>query len=182
MKTKGGGKRKGGLFERECCRTLSLWITNGKRHDCFWRSAMSGGRATLLGLAVRQAGDIAAVSTEGLPFTDRWFVECKHVRNLMLDRFCIEHSGTLWKFWEVACREAERHVKKPMLIARQNGWPALVLVRKADLPESINLKVLVCRVNDTVIIPLSLLIKTRSKLWIKKSTYGWIQSRSAERS
>src|SRR5215216_6431446 len=38
---------KGPQWEREVCRALSLWVTNGERVDVFWRSAMSGGRATV---------------------------------------------------------------------------------------------------------------------------------------
>ena len=36
---------KGSEFEREMCKCLSLWWTDSKRDDVFWRSAQSGGRA-----------------------------------------------------------------------------------------------------------------------------------------
>jgi hypothetical protein len=80
---KGGGKGKGSSFERKVCVLLSLWVTNGKKKDAFWRSSMSGGRATIhvkRGDKNRQAGDIAAVAPEGHQFTDVFFAECKHVR------------------------------------------------------------------------------------------------------
>lgn len=37
---------KGGQYERDICRTLSLWMTNGRDDDQLWRSSQSGGRAT----------------------------------------------------------------------------------------------------------------------------------------
>lgn len=127
---RGGGKQKGAAFEREVCRVLSLWITSGERQDCFWRSAMSGGRATIAhGRDVRQCGDIAAVAQEGYEFANAWFVECKHVRSLDLDSFIIKGVGLLRKFWDKARKEAKRHRKDPMIIARQNRWPDIVVTR-----------------------------------------------------
>src|SRR3954464_4941724 len=126
----GGGKSKGSSFERWVCKELSLWITDGKRTDCFWRSAMSGGRATVAhkkGVDVRQAGDICAVAPEGAEFCDRWFIECKHVKDLNLDSFLIKKTGMLASFWKKCCQQAERHKRAPMLIARQNGWPTLLI-------------------------------------------------------
>lgn len=127
---RGGGKKKGASFEREVCKALSLWITRGKRHDCFWRSAMSGGRATIAkGREVRQCGDITAVAPEGYQFARRWFVECKHVSHLALDSYIVKGTGPLRKFWAKALKEARRHDRDPMLIARQNGWPDIVITR-----------------------------------------------------
>ncbi len=37
---------KGSNFEREICKLLSLWWTNDKRDDIFWRTSGSGARAT----------------------------------------------------------------------------------------------------------------------------------------
>lgn len=37
---------KGGDYEREICKRLSLWLTNGRDDDQLWRSSQSGGRAT----------------------------------------------------------------------------------------------------------------------------------------
>ena len=44
---KGGGKEKGSSFERLVCKRMSMWLSKGERDDLFWRSAMSGGRATV---------------------------------------------------------------------------------------------------------------------------------------
>jgi len=149
MKKRGGGKAKGAAFERDICRRLSLWYTNGKQDDVFWRSAISGGRATTSGRTTyfyhskgkrprigrreakelpHVAGDVCAVHPEGFKFVDEWFVECKHVRDLQLHRFLIA-QGKLWVFWIQACTQAEQHHKLPMLIARQSGgFPELLLL------------------------------------------------------
>lgn len=128
----GGGKAKGAQFERVVCARFSLWVTGGADKDVFWRSSMSGGRATIhvrKGERNRQAGDITAVRPEGHLLTDNYFVECKHVRDLMIDRFFLEQSGVLWKFWQHACKQARDHERMPLVIAKQNGYPVLVVSR-----------------------------------------------------
>lgn len=128
----GGGKQKGASFERVVCKKLSLWVTRGAKEDCFWRSAMSGGRATVArqrGVDVRQAGDICAVAPEGHVLTDRWFVEVKHYKRLDLAKFLIG-LGILASFWRIASEQAALHGRVPMVIARQNLFPTLILVRR----------------------------------------------------
>ncbi len=136
----GRGKVKGGAYERYICKLLSLWVTNGKREDCFWRSAMSGGRATVQNrkgkrINVRQAGDVTSVSPEGHALTDNYYIECKHVKKLALDQFIVKNTGALAKFWKIACREAKHHGKEPIIIARQNGWTDLIIFRRRPLAE-----------------------------------------------
>jgi hypothetical protein len=63
---------KGGQFERDICRKLSLWWTEGKRDDVFWRSASSGAMATSRmrtkgKTTYGQHGDIQAVDPIGAP-------------------------------------------------------------------------------------------------------------------
>lgn len=129
----GGGKKKGAQFERVICKRLSLWITDGKREDVFWRSAMSGGRATVSKGAVRQCGDVCANSAEGYDFSSKWFIECKHVKKLDLESFLFKRIGRLAKFWTKACKEAEKYGRDPMIICQQNGWPVLVVTHPNHL-------------------------------------------------
>ena len=126
-------KAKGSGFERRVCKALSLWVTAGQREDCFWRSAMSGGRATVAKGKVRQAGDICAVAPEGHVLSDDYFIECKNYRNLGISQFLVSDKGPLVKFWKVACREAKKYGRRPMLIAKQNGLPVLVIVKTGHL-------------------------------------------------
>lgn len=123
------GKAKGAQFERHVCALLSRWITNGKRDDCFWRSAMSGGRATVQtrkGKANRQAGDITAVSREGHKLTDKFYIECKSYRSLDIGQFLFE-TGKLAAFWRKTVEEAKKHHRNAILIAKENRGKILLI-------------------------------------------------------
>jgi hypothetical protein len=76
-----GGMKKGGPFEREVCRLLSEWWTEGRSDDCFWRSSGSGARATVRGKKGKKttghSGDITCASAEGQPLTDLIHFELK---------------------------------------------------------------------------------------------------------
>lgn len=136
LKAKGGaGKRKGSAFERDVCVKLSLWVSGGKKTDLFWRSAMSGGRATVArktGKMVRQAGDICATTPEGHSFTSVWFVECKSYKQIDLAQFLVLRKGVLAGWWKKCRFEARQYGREPMLIVKQNGWPALVVTKYDD--------------------------------------------------
>lgn len=123
---KGGGKQKGASFEREICKSLSLWVTAGERGDVFWRSAMSGGRATMFS-DVRQCGDVCAVASEGAPLTDRYFIECKAYRDLQIERWLVTGRGKLADFWQETKDQARIHSREPLLIFRQNGLPTMFM-------------------------------------------------------
>lgn len=80
-KSSGGGKRKGGTYEREICRTLSLWWSDGEHDDLFWRSAASGGRATVRSKTGKRttghSGDICSTDSSSEPLTRAITIECK---------------------------------------------------------------------------------------------------------
>lgn len=124
------GKTKGNSFERDICKSLSKWVTEGKRTDVFWRSAISGGRSTIAAkkgeLLHRQAGDICAISPEGHALTDRFYFELKHYRSLELHRALLG-AGTLINFWLDTSKKASLYERSPILIARQNHFPILLL-------------------------------------------------------
>lgn len=123
------GKQKGGEWERQVCKLLSLWVSAGEHKDLFWRSAMSGGRATVARGAVRQAGDICAVAPEGHSLTDRYYIECKIYKDLNLARFFIEQKGQLAAFWHETIKQAAIYNRSPMLVAKQNLYPAIVVTK-----------------------------------------------------
>jgi hypothetical protein len=59
---------KGSGFERQLCKMLSTWISEGKTDDVFWRTAGSGGRATVRAKKNKESarsmhGDILANAT-----------------------------------------------------------------------------------------------------------------------
>lgn len=126
----GGGKRKGASFERDTCKKLSLWVSGRKREDLFWRSAMSGGRATVAhkrGVKLNyQSGDICAVHPEGHVLTDFVYFECKHLKKFTLDSL-VCGGGALNKIWRETAKQAKQYGKIPVLIAQQNRWPTLFI-------------------------------------------------------
>ena len=133
----GGGKAKGAEFERQVCKRLSMWISRGKRDDLFWRSAMSGGRATI-GKAAgadrgAQVGDISAISDGGkytdvaARFISFFVVECKSVKNYQLDLFLFEGRGVIQNAID-QCALASR-VKSPLIILKQNRGREIVVFR-----------------------------------------------------
>jgi hypothetical protein len=132
----GGGKGKGSAFEREVCKALSLWVSAGRKEDLFWRSAMSGGRATVAqrrGALVRQAGDICAVEQAGHSLTSAWYIECKFYKSIKFGEWLIRDTGPIKGWWEEARRNARKYGRDPMLIVKQNGWPTLVIARANHL-------------------------------------------------
>lgn len=133
----GGGKQKGAQFERDVCVALSRWVSAGASDSCFWRSAMSGGRATVRFAKGKSAdghgGDITATDPRAHLLMDHFTIECKFVKELQLQSFVVTDKGNLKAFWAQAWSDAVRVNKEPMLIAKQNQWPPMLLVRSAAL-------------------------------------------------
>lgn len=145
-KTKGGyGKRKGSAFERLVCKQLSQWVSHGKQDDLFWRSAMSGGRATFAASQgkklINHAGDIVATSPLGNLLLDEFMVECKFYNTLRFDLFFLQSQGILQRFWRRAVKDGRKFGKQPMLIVKQNNFGAYMLVPRgcfADLVQDVS--------------------------------------------
>lgn len=120
---RGGGKSKGASYEREVCKQLSLWISRGLHEDIFWRSAMSGGRATVGFKSGKnhssQVGDISLVSPLGSKLISAFAIEVKHYADLNFTGL-LTGKGNLLKFWTEINEQASRYGKLPMMFARQN--------------------------------------------------------------
>lgn len=130
----GGANGKGASFERKICVALSLWITHGERSDCFWRSSQSGGRATMAfarGVRLdRQAGDLCAIAPEGHALTDVYFFEMKHRASIKLESFLLHNRGPLAEWWKTACAEAKKYNREPVLIAKGNRTPIIIVTKR----------------------------------------------------
>jgi hypothetical protein len=129
-------KQKGASFEREICVKLSKWVTNGEREDVFWRSAMSGGRATV-GYKqgkhhTTQVGDISCIHPSGHRFNEYFAIECKFYAYLDYQGI-ITGKGKLLAFWAEITKQAERYGKHPMLFARQNRFPTTICLAHSGL-------------------------------------------------
>jgi len=72
---------KGSQGERDTCHELSLWWTNGKRSDIFWRTSGSGARATVRAKSAKKTaysyGDITFIDPIGKPLIDLFLIENK---------------------------------------------------------------------------------------------------------
>lgn len=131
-------QQKGAAFEREICVKLSEWVTNGEKKDVFWRTAMSGGRATVFkkkGSLFRQSGDICSVALEGHELTDQYFFELKHYKSLDFPAFFVKGKGALGQFWQKAQDEAWSYRLKPVLIVKENRMPILWISKHAHMPK-----------------------------------------------
>lgn len=126
-------KRKGAAWEREICIALSNWVSGGERGDLFWRSSMSGGRATIqhqrrkavagrvfLNEDHAGAGDVSAVHPDGHPLTHRFVIECRFYKELHLEQLIYSERGRLLRWWMDLIKVAEQHGRHPMLIAKEN--------------------------------------------------------------
>ena len=74
-------KAKGSAFERQISAQLSLWWSDGKRDDIFWRSSSSGARATSRAqknkTTANSAGDLCYLDRDGSSFISYFAVEIK---------------------------------------------------------------------------------------------------------
>lgn len=121
-------KNKGSEFERQISKILSLWLTN--RDDSFWRTHNSGGRFTCrlkVGKdTLKQEGDITSVSSEGEIFTDLFYIECKHYKNVNLWSL-ITGTGLLYDWCLTYLHKSRELSKKLFLVVRENYKPILVI-------------------------------------------------------
>jgi len=132
----GGGKAKGAAFERLVCRSLSMWLSRGTRDDLFWRSAMSGGRATVgkkKGLIREsQLGDVSSLLSRGdvaekraAKLMRRCVIECKFLATIRLEAFLVDAQGPVRNAWD-QCMKADPE-RFPFLVMKQNRRPAMVI-------------------------------------------------------
>ena len=132
----GGGKSKGASFEREVCVLLSKWLSNGTQEDIFWRSALSGGRATVAfkrgKRLASQVGDISCIHPIGNHFISSFAPECKNYANLDWQGL-LTGKGKLLQFWNEIKNQASRYDKHPFLIARQNRMRSVVCLDSTGL-------------------------------------------------
>lgn len=132
-------KQKGSQFERLRCKDLSLWVSGGERDDVFWRSALSGGRATL---ALRksnvgehsQAGDISYVEGTGKILLSKFVIECKHYRDLEVGNVLFgQTTGHFIKFWQELRTLATTVQRNPLLICKQNQRPIIAVTNQKGM-------------------------------------------------
>jgi hypothetical protein len=131
----GGGKNKGSAFEREICKTLSLWWTDGVRDDIFWRTASSGGRATQRSKRGKgthgAAGDICALDPIGQPLMDLITLELKcGYPTARLDDLVERPAGkNLWRQWIEQAERSAVQARTPYwgIIRKRSGREVMLV-------------------------------------------------------
>jgi len=123
---------KGSQFERDICRRLSLWWTDGDSDSVFWRTSNSGGRATVRskkGQKTKNAyGDLCAIDPVGQPFIDTFAVEIK--RGYSSHTFADLLDKPANKMYERWLKQAERS-------EQESGATAWLLIVKRDRRDTI---------------------------------------------
>lgn len=133
---KGGGKQKGNSFEREVAVALSIWLSDGQKSDCLWRSATSGGRATVAMKRGKklsnQVGDLSSIDPLSSKFINSFAIEIKFYADLDY-KGLITGRGKLLEFWTEIRKQSKTHGKHPLLIAKQNRMPAVICLTNAGM-------------------------------------------------
>jgi hypothetical protein len=143
---------KGGTFEGDISKELSLYLTLMKTEDGIWRTEGSGARATSKAKAnmqvrLDQYGDI----TYTIPETKFWFdvfsVECKtgyakKTKNKTKTKTTLTHWSLLdmidssqklcqfHEFWEQCLNDAVESRREPILIFRRNRRSPCIVMRQ----------------------------------------------------
>lgn len=129
---------KGGNYERELSRELSLWCSNGEDDDLFWRSASSGAKATQRAKKGKKTkghcGDICSTDPSSAFVTRVITIEAKrgyNDKNLanLVDKPTRGQSANIDVFVEQAILAARR-ADTPywLLIHRRDGCKAMAYV------------------------------------------------------
>lgn len=140
---KGGGKGKGGNYERDTCRALSKWIEADE--VVFWRSASSGARTTQLAkkgeTASNMGGDLVAIGDEGAWLTNYFSIECKSYADFQFDHFFTAKpsKSNIVGWWEQACSDAKRDGKRPCMIFKKNRSPSYIAFSLEDFNSKIRI-------------------------------------------
>lgn len=139
---------KGESFEREICKYLSLWWSDGKYADIFWRSRVRSTRKSLS--AKHQLGDIKSDSPEGEGLMKVFSIELKTgysvgkkgktVKNVPWDLLDLidyrKGSEDLEKkqiirFWRQTVTDAEISKRIPLLIFKRDFHVPVVCVHES---------------------------------------------------
>lgn len=134
---------KGSSFEREISKQLSLWWSEGKRDDIFYRSHSSGARFTqrkkIGKTTAYQAGDITCSDPEGEMLIKNWNIECKtgygSKTKSGINRWDIldfvdskQKIPILQQMWNQCKRDAEITNREPVLIFRRNNRLSCIMM------------------------------------------------------
>lgn len=124
---KGGGKAKGSQWERDFCKDLSLWWSDGKDKDIFWRTHSSGARKGIS----EESGDVMSVKSCGNPFTNKCIIElkCTSAKDMLLNIINLGSKSIIMKWWFKLQNEAKLLDRIPLLIIKFSSRNTLVFFK-----------------------------------------------------
>lgn len=127
----GKSKNKGGNFERDISKKLSLFLSNGERDDGLWRSQSSGARATnrqkTNKYTENQYGDISSTAPFTKSFIDKYIIELKHYKSINLMSLFNSEKNLISEWWSKLNNSAKITEKIPLLIIKANNYPILLI-------------------------------------------------------
>jgi len=102
---------------------------------------MSGGRATIElrkdVLNLTQAGDISSIDITSHWLIRDYLIECKHYADLNFTSSFLSKTGNLYTFWKRAVNDSLPRNKSPLLIAKQNNRPTVMITLPNRSPSEI---------------------------------------------
>jgi hypothetical protein len=137
----GGGKNKGGNFERDMCRRLSEWATGTSDPVAFWRSSASGAKATIdrkAGRVAKMDGDMMSIAPECAWLFDHFYFEFKFYKKLDWSGFLRDmkscrmeqRTSQIWKWLNKYIPMAENKIL--LLVVKENFKEPDILVHIPD--------------------------------------------------
>lgn len=139
---------KGSSFERTIAKQLSLWYSNKKRDDIFWRTAGSGARATTRMKqnkdTANSAGDLSFLHHSGKAFINLCVIEIKRGYNRkktspgaqiaildLIDSPERKRKPVLFSWWDKIEQEREEHERKySFIIFRRDRHNTCICMHK----------------------------------------------------
>jgi len=129
---KGKSKEKGSSFERLISKELSLWLTNNKRDDIFWRTHSSGALGTI-SKKQSQYGDIMSIDDLGKILTDNFNIECRHGKCIKVKDLIYQPTkSSMVQFLKEGIINANTSHRRPLWIFRENGKLIMVIMNLED--------------------------------------------------
>lgn len=122
-------KSKGGGFERDIAKRLTLWCSGQSEEYYFWRTPGSGSVSTIKAANEKIAGDIQSLHPSAAPLVDNYIIECKKgYPSISFDLFLKNNkSDEFVGFWKKLIGQCAEYDKKPMLIYNKKGsYPTVI--------------------------------------------------------
>ena len=128
-------KTKGSNYERDFAKRLSAWWTYGQLQDAFWRTSLSGGKATVSGSDVH-VGDICALRPIGVPLENCVVFELKrgYNKSIILDWLLLGSTSLIGQWWKKGFDQAAALNRKFILIVKHDQSLEIAFMLEDQIP------------------------------------------------